>query len=197
MKRFVSTGTFKPTAANLNYSANQTLSNAATIKLGTGGSNAGKVSLFNGQVSGNADYIADANGWFRSGTAAVAGAFTPLDPIRILDTRDGTGQNGATVRVPANDSITLVVAGAGGVPASDAGAVVFNLAVTGDPAGGYVTVHPANVSTPTAANLNFVANETISNLVTVKLSADGRVKLFNGSTQPIDLIADIAGWYKN
>lgn len=186
--------TTKPLAANLNYVSGQTISNAATIKLG----NAGKVSLFNGQGSPatNAHLIADANGWFRKGAAEVTGAFTPLNPARILDTRPAPDNVGGTVHVPANSTITVTVAGNGGVPGSGAGAVVFNMAVTNDAAAGYVTAHPANVATPLAANLNFTANETISNLVTVKLSDDGKVKLFNSSTQPIDLIADVAGYYK-
>jgi len=186
-------GVAKPTAANLNYSANQTASNAATIKLGDDG----KVSLFNGQKAGSdAHYIADANGWFRAGAAEVAGAFTPLAPARILDTRPGTTVGAPAAKVAAGASVTLTVAGAGGVPGAGAGAVVFNLAVTNDPAAGFITAHPADVAKPTAANLNFAANKTISNLVTVKLSDDGKVKLFNGSSQSIDLIADVAGWYK-
>ena len=48
---------------------------------------------------------------------------------------------------------------------------------------------------PTASNLNFVAGQTIPNLVVVPVGADGSIRLFNGSGGAVDLIADVAGYY--
>jgi hypothetical protein len=186
-------GTTRPDVANLNFVPNQTLSNAATVKLG----NDGGLSLHN-YSAGSVDLIADIAGWFRKGTATVTGAYTPVTPERLLDSRYGTGMpNNTAAKIPANGTVTLTIAGRGGVPAANAAAAVFNLAITNTGAGGHIVAHPAGTTAPNSANLNFGAGQTISNLVTVKLSPDGKVTLRNNSTQPVDLIADINGWYKN
>ena len=63
-------------------------------KLGTGG----KVTIYNN--AGSTDVIVDVGGWFTDASVAgTAGAYTPLTPARILDTRDGTG--GVPGPVPA------------------------------------------------------------------------------------------------
>lgn len=123
----------------------------------------------------------------------VAGAFVPLEPARLLDSREGTGFRG---KVPANGgTVTLQVAGRGGVPEAGAGAVVLNVTVTNATQAGFVTAYPSDAAMPNASNLNFVGGQTIPNLVIVKLGADGRMKLSNNSGMPVDLIADVAGYY--
>ena len=56
--------------------------------------------------------------------------------------------------------------------------------------------HPLHV--PTASNLNFVAGQTIPNLVMVKVAADGTFKIantFGGSGGTVNIIVDIVGYY--
>ena len=68
----------------------------------------------------------------------------------------------------------------------------LNVAVSGPTAAGYLTVFPAGEPKPWAANLNFLAGQTVPNLVTAKLGAGGKVSLANaaGATH---VIADVAG----
>jgi alpha-tubulin suppressor-like RCC1 family protein len=117
--------------------------------------------------------------------------FTPVTPVRVLDTRDGTGAGGATSPVGPGGTITLDLSSR--VPAT-ATAVVLN--VTGTQATGttFVTVYPDDVSRSSASNLNLVAGETRPNLVTVALGANHKVDLYNnlGATH---LIADLTGYY--
>lgn len=181
-------GDARPNASNVNFLTGQTITNAATTKLGSDG----RLAVFNG-AAGTTRITADVSGWFKSGTPTAAGSFTPLVPARILDTRNGIGAPAA--RIGAGKTLTLTVAGAGGAPASGLGAAVLNVTVTRPGAGGYVTAYPAGTARPNASNLNFVANQTVPNLVTVKVS-DGKASFYNGATQPIDLIADLAGWYR-
>jgi uncharacterized protein YkwD len=119
------------------------------------------------------------------------GRFTPLTPSRIVDSRDGTGLAGA---VPPGGAVEIQVAGRGGIPSTDVAAVAMTVTVTQPTADGYVTLYPGGSAPPLAANLNFVAGETVSNLVVVKAGANGRVGLFNpnGSTH---IVIDVAGWY--
>jgi hypothetical protein len=79
------------------------------------------------------------------------------------------------------------------LPAS-ATAVVLNVTVANPTATGYVTAYPAGVARPTASNLDFVAHQTVANLVTVAVGPGGTVTFYtNGGT--LDLLADLAGYY--
>jgi hypothetical protein len=118
--------------------------------------------------------------------------FIPVTPARLLDTRNGVGGNLSPL---AEDSFTeLAVTGVGGVPAANVTAVVLNVTVTNTTGDGYITVSPSGETRPIVSNINFVPGQTVPNLVTVKLGANGRVNIYNsaGST---DVIADVAGYY--
>lgn len=120
------------------------------------------------------------------------GEFTPLNPARILDTRDGTG--GTSGPVGSQATITLTVAGAGGVPGNGIAAAVLNVTATQPTAPSFLTVWPSGQGRPTASNLNFVPGQIVANLVTVAVGSDGRVKIFNhaGSTH---VVVDVMGFY--
>ena len=125
--------------------------------------------------------------------ATASGAYQPLVPARVLDTRNGTGAPKAPVA--ANGTVALQVTGQGGVPNSGVGAVVLNVTLTQPTAGGYITVYPAGQSRPTASNLNFQAGQTIPNLVVATVGTGGSVNLYNGSGGTVHLIADVAGYF--
>ena len=89
---------------------------------------------------------------------------------------------------------TLQVGGAFTVPSSGVSAVVVNLTATQTSRSGYMTLYPAGATRPTASSLNFPGGWTGANLVTVPLSADGKLAVFNyGGTA--HLILDVLGWY--
>jgi DNA-binding beta-propeller fold protein YncE len=125
---------------------------------------------------------------------AASATYVPLDPVRILDTRNGTG--GFTGPIGPGGVLSLPVTGVNGVPATDVTAVVLNVTVTDPTAGSYLAVYPDG-QTRTASspsNLNFSPGETIPNLVVVPVGADGNVDFYNdlGSTQ---LVVDLEGYY--
>ena len=104
-----------------------------------------------------------------------------------METTDGEF---AGVGIRDAGSITeLRVRGRAG--ASDADAVVLNVAVTGAAAPGFVTVWPCGESQPNASSLNHDAGQTISNSVTAKVGSNGAVCLFVLSTTHV--IVDLAG----
>ena len=90
-----------------------------------------------------------------------------------------------------------VTGGVSGVPGS-ASSVVLNVTVTGGSTGGFLTLWPQGAARPTASSLNFLAGQTISNQVTVKVGEGGvnagMVSVFNylGST---DVVVDVNGFY--
>ncbi len=180
-------GSPTPPTSNLNFVAGQTIPNLVITKIG----NSGRVSLFNS--AGNTDLIADVMGWF-----PTTSALTSIDPARLLDTRAGIGattdgQFAGAGPISAGGELDLLVNGRGGVPASGVGAVVLNVTVTGPSAAGYLTAWPTGSARPLASNLNFVAGQTIPNLVIVKVGGAGKVSLFNSAGNS-DVIVDVVGW---
>lgn len=127
--------------------------------------------------------------------AAPYGEFTALPPFRMMDTRIGTGQPGPGP-IGEFQTRSLQITGRGGVPASGVAAVVLNVTVDQPTYGGYLTVWPHGSSKPTTSNLNFVANQTVPNLVTVGVGTGGQVDFYNrlGRT---DVIADVVGYYSD
>jgi hypothetical protein len=139
-----------------------------------------------------------AGGGLAVATSAPAAAsvgtarFVPLPPARILDTRDGTGGVGG--RLAAGGTVTLPVAGRGGVPASGAVAVAFNLTAVDSAAAGFFTASPSGEPRPVVSNLNVTARgRTVANLVVVRLGANGAVDLFSQTGG--DLVVDVAGYW--
>ena len=118
--------------------------------------------------------------------------FFPLQPSRILDTRDGTGA--AKGRVPADGVVELQVLGQGGVPTNGVGAVVLNVTVTEPDSPSYLTVWPTGIARPLASNLNFGPGQSVPNLVVVSLGAAGRISLYNFAGFA-HIIADVLGYF--
>jgi hypothetical protein len=118
--------------------------------------------------------------------------YVPLAPSRILDTRSGRG--GALGPLAADSSLVLDVTGSHGLPENGVSAVVLNVTATQTGAAGYVTASPGDRPTPTVSSLNFAGpNETVANLVTVRVGPSGVVDLYTSATT--HLIADVAGYY--
>jgi hypothetical protein len=114
------------------------------------------------------------------------GTFFPINPVRILDGAiSGSGK-----------SIDLQAAGHGGVPSTGVSAVVVNVTVTAPTDVSYLTVWPTGSPRPLASNLNFDRDQTVPNLVVVKLGVDGQFSLYNaaGATR---VIVDVSGWYSD
>jgi len=129
--------------------------------------------------------------------AATAGpsGYSLVTPVRILDTRSGLGGYHAPLGPGA--SINVQISGQGGVPSTGVTAVAINVTVTNTTASSYLTVYPAGVALPAASNLNWVAGETVPNLVHVPLGTGGQVTVFNfaGSADVIfDVDAYLTAW---
>ena len=121
------------------------------------------------------------------------GGFASLTPSRLLDTRTGLGA--AAGKVAAGATVQLQATGRGGVPATGVSAVVLNVTVAAPTKSGYLTVYGDGTTRPGVSNLNFVAAQTVPNLVIAPVGADGKVALYNGSTGTTQLIADVWGWF--
>ena len=127
------------------------------------------------------------------GVDTPGGAYTPLPPQRVLDTRKATGVT-TTTPIGAAKSIDVQVTGRKGVPSTGVSAVVLNVTAIFPTKRGYLTVYPSTQSRPTASSVNFQAGWVGANLVTVPIAAGGKVRIYNaaGSTH---VAADVVGYY--
>jgi len=122
---------------------------------------------------------------------SVASGFVSLSPVRVFDTRDGTG--GRVGPLGPNETWSFAQAGQFGVPA-DASAVVWNLTSVESTTPSYVTVWPAGTERPNASNLNPVPERAIPNLVVSQLGPSGAISLYNYAGT-VHLVADLVGYF--
>ncbi len=182
------TGSAQPLTSNLNWVPGQKVPNLVEVGVGAGG----QITAVN--AFGSTDLVVDVAGWVsvQSATPAPDGLYNPLVPARILDTRNGTG--GFSQPVGPGQTISIQVAGRGGVPASGVVAVIMNVTATQPTAASFLTMYPAGDLRPLASNLNFVPGQTVPNRVVVKLGTAGQVTVFNpfGS---VHVVGDVSGWF--
>jgi hypothetical protein len=170
----------RPEASNVNFVAGQNVPNLTTVKL----SGDGHVCIY---TFATTHVIADLAGTFELGGGDLFGAQTPA---RILDTRDGV--NAPVGKLAAGQTLHLQVTGDLGVPAG-ATAVTLNLTATDADGPGFLTAYPCDTDRPEASNVNYVAGQTVPNLTTVKLAADGSVCIYAFATTHV--VADLAGFF--
>ena len=171
-----------PATSNVNYGPGQVIPNSSVTPVGADGT-----INFTNTSSGTTDLIADTSGYYLQGTPTAAGTFQAQSPSRFLDTRN-------SVPVGPDSSVSFQVGGVNGIPPTVSG-VVFNLTVTQPQSDGFITAYPSGTTRPEASNENFGPGQTVPNLVTVPVGADGKVTLFNRSAGRTHLIADVAGYY--
>lgn len=180
----------QPATANLNYSQGQTLSNGAVVKVGANG----KIKITNS--TGVANVIVDVSGYYTTWLGGAGGTFHPLDPQRAYDSRAASPVNCTPncTQIPANSTRDIQITGIAGIPTSDVASVTINLAVTGSTQWGKLVAYASDAAEPSTTSLNFTAGQTIGELNIVKVGADGKIRIKNGSTGPADVIVDIQGW---
>ncbi|MEO6821729.1 MAG: hypothetical protein ABI468_04545 [Candidatus Nanopelagicales bacterium] len=173
------------TSSNLNLTPGATVANLVVSAL----DGSGRVVIHNGSA-GTVHVLADVQGYYRVDSGSL---YQPTSPTRILDTRTGVTANPVRSSLPAGQSVVVRVAGVSGSPVpAGASAVALNVTVQARGAG-WVSVGPQAVTT--SSNLNLTAAGTVSNLVVSALDADGQVVIHNGSTGPVEVIADVQGFY--
>jgi hypothetical protein len=175
-------GTPPPVASNLNYAVGQTVANAVFARLGA----SGQVCLYSQHAT---HLVVDVGGYF-----PAASQYAPLDPGRLLDTREGfptvDGLQSGSGKLAAQSMIEVVVAGRGGAGSSPS-AVSLNVTAVDSADLGFATVHACGEERPTASNLNFSVSQAIPNAVVTEVGADGRICIYVSA--PTHLVVDLNG----
>jgi hypothetical protein len=169
-------------SSNLNVVAGQTIANLVVVPVVDGA-----LELF---VQSDVHLVVDELGWFTgdSAPASASGLLVPLDPARLLDTR----QTGTPPQ--AEGFVDVAPLGAAGIPDAGVGAVLLNVTATEAAAPGYVQALPAGGTFGTSSTLNVErAGQTIANATIATLGVGGRVSLFTQSGAHV--LADVFGWF--
>ncbi|HET7467622.1 MAG TPA: IPT/TIG domain-containing protein [Candidatus Dormibacteraeota bacterium] len=111
--------------------------------------------------------------------------YNPLTPLRVLDTRSSSS-------LGPGGSLNLQLGGVT-VPAN-ATSVILNVTATDTTAASSLTLYPTGGVLPVASNLNWVAGETVPNLVSVVLGTGGSVTIYNPSGH-VDVVVDLEGYF--
>lgn len=180
------TGVPLPPTSNLNLDPGSTRANLVKSQVGQNG----RVSLYNN--SGSTHLVADVAGWYDDGGTHDTGTkYHAVNPVRVFDTRDGTG--GVPVaKIGAGETLTVDADTLCGFPGVTA--VALNITAMNALLATHVTAWPADQAPPLASNLNLFPGQTVPNLSIMKVGPGGSVSFKNNSGS-IDLLADLLGCY--
>ncbi len=121
----------------------------------------------------------------------TAGTYYPVTSARLLDTRHGVGA--PVGKLGAGKTLSLTVAGRGGVPTTGVSAVVINLTATEGAVAGFFAAYPTGQVRPASSSLNYQVGVSRANTVTVPLGTGGKINIYSSAS--VSVIADIVGFY--
>jgi uncharacterized protein (DUF1501 family) len=175
--------TARPDTSNLNGQPGRPIPNLVVMGIGVDGC----IEVFNSH--GETHCLVDVFGY---ATAGGGDRFTPLQPQRLFDSRDGRGI--AAQKLGGQQPVEIQVAGTAGVPSTGATAVVMNLTATRTDSVGYLRLTPSGRERAETSNVNFFAGDVVPNLVICQLGDGGRVTL-DADGVGAHVIGDVFGYF--
>jgi hypothetical protein len=179
------TGSPRPLASSLNWTAGETIANSVTVPLGPDGS----IQVYS--PAGQVDVVIDVTAHFDVGYGGKP--FHPIAPTRVLDTRPATQVGPYDTPIGPDEGGDVQVAGLDGIPA-DAGLILTNVTVTDTTAPSYLAVWCPCEDWPGTSSLNWTPGQTLANSVTAFDGFDQDVAVANGAGS-VDVVIDVSGWY--
>ncbi len=117
----------------------------------------------------------------------VGQGFVGVTPMRIIDTRSGTGTSPAPIKA----GCTLVAA----LPGAPAGttAVAVTLTTTGAAANGFTTAYPCGTPQPNVSAVQILAGRDVPGTTVVPVGPAGTICVL--TSVDTDLVIDVLGWF--
>lgn len=181
----------RPAASAVSFTVGASAANRVVVPV----SAAGAVKIFNS--AGATHVVVRVVGWVSaSGPGGHGALYAAKTPVRLADSRSGYGGLGPFT---AAGTRTLQVTGHAGIPSASSprrpSAVVLAVTAVNRQRGGGLTVFPADASSrPRPADLWFGARQPVSQLVVIRLSDGGQVKL-HSTAGGTNVRVDVLGWY--
>ncbi len=122
---------------------------------------------------------------------SALGGYSPLEPQRILDTRDGTGGRGHPLG--SGELMSVALAGRYGIP-DDATAVVVNITAIRPTEATYLLMWNGEVPRPEATSVTALPGRATAGLTVCQLNDVGQGVLYNHAGD-VDLVFDLVGYF--
>ena len=153
----------------------------------------GSIKVYN--FVGTVDVVVDVSGWFTDASNPQASGyrFTPLAPMRVIDTRSGAGEPLAGSTLSPQGSATSAVAATASLP-PQAVAVAANVTVTDTTSASFLTAYASSAARPSSSDLNWVAGETVPNMLVTGLGGAGSLTVYN-LLGAADVVVDVFGFW--
>ncbi len=141
--------------------------------------------------------------WRQVASKAAAGAFVPITPARVFDSRyltpvgplaSGANRTVSVATAYLPDSTTVAI---GNVVPAGSTAVAVNLTITDTTGAGYLFLAPGNATAVTASSINWTApGTTVANALVVPLDTARQLKAFAGGGGSAHFLLDVSGYYR-
>jgi hypothetical protein len=184
-------GNPRPGTTNLNtYTPDTNVANLVIAPVGADG----KIDIYNGS-GGTIQYVGDVFGYFTSDASAAGDTtYTPIAPIRILNTGNGTGA--PKEPLAGGSTLAVQIGGANGIPSGIA-AVAINVTAIDGMAPGILEEYADGTTLPLVSNLQFdTAN--VAEMAIVPVGADGKIDIhgsWGDSSDTVNVIGDVVGYF--
>ena len=186
------TATNSPPSSTINIPLNDNRANNLTVPLSSTGTLSATYVASTGKKT---HLIFDVTGYFLADDTGAT--FTPLAPVRVLDTRPGPGQVGLAGTFANNVPRTLTIAGTNAIPGT-ATAITGNLTVTQQSAAGYLAITKDPTADPATSTLNFPVSDNRANGVFAPLDGSGALSIVYKATAGAhtQVILDVTGYFE-
>ena len=150
----------------------------------------GTLSVVN-SASSSVDFLFDITGYFTNDESGYG--FHAISPVRMLDTRNGTGLSGKFYyKTPR----ALPVVNHSNIPA-DATGVTGNLTVVNNTGTWAVYAGPVSTSSPATSTINLgAASETRANGLSSGLGSGNLYLVYLANSGSTDLVFDATGYFR-
>lgn len=176
-----SDATAPPAVSTVNLAPGTNTANLAVVPVGDGG----RVRVRN--ENGTVDLAMDVTGYY---SPSAPGRFVAVDPLRLLDTRSGTGA--AALPLGPAQVVDLRLDGHAVVAPT---AVVANLTGVAPDQDTLLRTYSTDTSTPpTISSVNLTAGSVRANGVVLLPGADGRARIRNDLGR-VGVVADLEGYF--
>lgn len=141
--------------------------------------------------------VLDLIGYYLAGTPNGYGAYQPITPTRIFDSRLNTVDDYplATGELIPIQAYRDAVSGAARIPRWEVPAVVVRYTVLSPARSGSISVFPGTEDWNGSASMTFGATTSVQQQLTTVLGPDGRLQLRNNTLGNLTVIADVLGYY--
>ena len=185
-------GSSLPGTSNIDYAAGQSIANFAIVPIGTNGG----IAFYNSS-GGSVQLLGDVTGYFTSDPSATGvTSYTPVNPVRVLDTRDGNGAPEAPLA--AGTTLAVQVGGVDGIP-SGISSVAISVGAVDETYDGFLECWADGSSEPSPwSNVEFATNQNIQQFAIVPVGSDGKIDIRpddGGSGNSTDVFADVVGYF--